>query len=100
MSRKVLVTPGASGIGDPFRSHNTSIKWAIVGLTKILAMEASARGETKEAIRESYVKGVSLRTWVTARDVANSIHFLASEAGARISGQILAIDGHTETLAP
>lgn len=30
----------------------------------------------------------------------NSIHVLASEGGARLSGQILAIDGHTETLAP
>ena len=68
-------------------------------MDRVVAMEAKARGETEEAIRQSYVKGVSLKTWVTAQDVANSIHFLASEAGARISGQILAIDGHTETLA-
>lgn len=125
----VVLTSSTAGLhGYPFRSPYASAKWAIVGLTKtlamelgphgirvnavcpgavegermdrVVAMEADARGETEDAIRESYVKGVSLRTWVTARDVANSIHFLASDAGARISGQILAIDGHTETLAP
>ncbi|MCK7613630.1 SDR family oxidoreductase [Roseibium sediminicola] len=125
----ITLTSSTAGLyGYPFRSPYASAKWAIVGLTKtlamelgphgirvnavcpgavegdrmdrVVAMEARARGETEEAIRQSYVKGVSLRTWVTAEDVANSIHFLASEAGARISGQILAIDGHTETLAP
>jgi len=125
----ITLTSSTAGLyGYPYRSPYASAKWAIVGLTKTLAMElgsdgirvnavcpgalegermdrvvareAKGRGETEDAIRESYVKGVSLKTWVTARDVANSIHFLASEAGARISGQILAIDGHTETLAP
>jgi len=125
----ITLTSSTAGLyGYPFRSPYASAKWAIVGLTKtlamelgphgirvnavcpgavegdrmdrVVAMEAKARGETEAAIRDSYVKGVSLRTWVTAEDVANSIHFLASDAGARISGQILAIDGHTETLAP
>ncbi|MHA7777368.1 SDR family oxidoreductase [Roseibium sp. M-1] len=125
----ITLTSSTAGLfGYPFRAPYASAKWAIVGLTKtlamelgphgirvnavcpgavegprmdrVVAMEAAARGETEEAIRESYVKGVSLRTWVTAQDVANSIHFLASEGGAKISGQILAIDGHTETLAP
>ena len=125
----ITLTSSTAGLyGYPFRSPYASAKWAIVGLTKtlamelgphgirvnavcpgavegermdrVVAMEARARGEAEEAIRESYVKGVSLKTWVTAQDVANTIHFLASEAGARISGQILAIDGHTETLAP
>jgi len=125
----ITLTSSTAGLfGYPFRSPYASAKWAIVGLTKtlamelgphgirvnavcpgavegprmdrVVAMEAAARGESEEAIRQSYVKGVSLKTWVKARDVANSVHFLASEGGARLSGQILAIDGHTETLAP
>lgn len=125
----ITLTSSTAGLfGYPYRSPYASAKWAIVGLSKtlamelgphgirvnavcpgavegprmdrVVAMEAAARGETEEAIRESYVKGVSMKTWVTARDVANSIHYLASDGGARISGQILAIDGHTETLAP
>jgi len=125
----IVLTSSTAGLsGYPFRSPYTSAKWAIVGLTKtlamelgphgvrinavcpgavegdrmdrVVAMEATARGETEDAIRDSYVKGVSMRTWVTAEDIAASIHFLASQGGARISGQILAVDGHTETLAP
>lgn len=125
----ITLTSSTAGIaGYPFRSPYASAKWALIGLTKTLAMElgpfgvrvnaiapgavegdrmdrvvakeAAARGETEEAIRASYVTGVSLKTWVTSQDVANSIHFLASAAGAKISGQTLAIDGHTETLAP
>jgi NAD(P)-dependent dehydrogenase (short-subunit alcohol dehydrogenase family) len=125
----ITLTSSTAGLyGYPYRSPYASAKWAIIGLTKtlamelgphgirvnavcpgavegermdrVVAMEGKARGESEEAIRQSYVKGVSMKTWVTAQDVANSIHFLASEAGARISGQILAIDGHTETLAP
>ncbi|MBN9673761.1 SDR family oxidoreductase [Roseibium aggregatum] len=125
----IVLTSSTAGLyGYPFRSPYASAKWAIVGLTKTLAMElgshgirvnavcpgavegprmdrvvaieAAARGESEEVIRASYVQGVSLKTWVTAEEVAGTIHFLASQAGARISGQILAIDGHTETLAP
>jgi NAD(P)-dependent dehydrogenase (short-subunit alcohol dehydrogenase family) len=51
-------------------------------------------------VRALYVKGVSLRSWVTAEDVADTVAWLASPQAKRISGQILAIDGHTETLTP
>jgi NAD(P)-dependent dehydrogenase (short-subunit alcohol dehydrogenase family) len=39
-----------------------------------------------------------MRTWVTADDIANMIEFLASPAGAKVSGQALAVDGHTESI--
>lgn len=125
----ITITSSTAGIaGYPFRSPYAAAKWALIGLTKTLAMElgpfgirvnaicpgavegdrmdrvlakeAAARGESEDAIRASYVTGVSMKTWVTAQDVANSIAFLASDAGNKISGQVLAIDGHTETLAP
>jgi NAD(P)-dependent dehydrogenase (short-subunit alcohol dehydrogenase family) len=123
-----LTSSTAGQMGYPLRSPYASAKWAIVGLTKTLAMElgeagvrvnaicpgavegprmdrvieneASARGQAIDAVRQSYVKGVSMKTWVTAQDVANTIRFLASPSGSKISGQILAVDGHTETLAP
>ena len=125
----ITLTSSTAGLfGYPFRSPYAAAKWALIGLTKtlamelgphgirvnaicpgavegdrmdrVVAMEAKARGETEDAIRASYVTGVSLRTWVTAQDVTNMIHFLASDAGSKISSQALAIDGHTETLAP
>ncbi|MBU2992061.1 SDR family oxidoreductase [Octadecabacter sp. 1_MG-2023] len=123
-----LTSSTAGQLGYPLRSPYASAKWAIVGLTKTLAMElgeagvrvnaicpgavegprmdrvieneASARRQAIDAVRQSYVKGVSMKTWVTAQDVANTIRFLASPSGSKISGQILAVDGHTETLAP
>ena len=123
-----LTSSTAGQMGYPLRSPYASAKWAIVGLTKTLAMElgeagvrvnaicpgaiegprmdrvieneASARRQAIDAVRKSYVKGVSMKTWVTAQDVANTIRFLASPSGSKISGQILAVDGHTETLAP
>lgn len=125
----ICLTSSTAGLmGYPLRSPYAAAKWAIVGLTKTLAMElgeagvrvnaicpgavtgprmdcvianeAAARGEDEDDVRLRYVKGVSMKTWVTAQDIANTISFLASPAGEKISGQILAIDGHTETLAP
>ncbi|WP_306142102.1 SDR family oxidoreductase [Roseibium sp. MMSF_3412] len=125
----ITLTSSTAGImGYPMRSPYAAAKWAIVGLTKTLAMElgphgirvnaicpgavegprmdrvvaneAAARGLSEDEVRALYVDGVSMRTWVTAEDVTNMISFLASDAGQKISGQILAIDGHTETLAP
>lgn len=123
-----LTSSTAGQMGYPLRSPYAAAKWAIVGLTKTLAMElgeagvrvnaicpgavegprmdrvianeAAARGQSVDAVRQSYVKGVSMKTWVTAQDIANTVQFLASPSGAKISGQILAVDGNTETLAP
>ncbi len=123
----IVLTSSTAGLfGYPLRSPYAAAKWGIVGLMKTLAMElgphgvrvnalcpgavegprmdrviakeAAARGEDDAAARARYVSGVSLRTWVTAQDVANAALFLAGPAGARISGQAMAIDGHTETL--
>lgn len=125
----LLFTSSTSGLfGSPHRSPYSAAKWALAGLTKTLAMElgphgvrvnaiapgavegprmdrmvaleAKSRGVSEDDIRDLYVRGVSLKTWVTAQDVANMASFLASSAGNKISGQILAVDGHTETLDP
>ncbi len=125
----IVLTSSTAGLfGYPLRSPYAAAKWAIVGLTKTLAMElgpagvrvnavcpgavegdrmdrvlaneAQARGISEDEVRQSYVTGVSMKTWVTADDIAEAIAYFSSPAGAKVSGQILAIDGHTETLAP
>ena len=124
----VMTASTAGTMGYPLRSPYAAAKWAVVGMTKTLAMElgpagvrvnavcpgavegermdrvvaneAQSRGLTERAIRAAYVTGVSMNTWVEAEDVANAVRFLASDGGSKISGQILAVDGHTETLAP
>ena len=125
----IVLTSSTAGIaGYPFRSPYAAAKWALVGLTKtlamelgpagvrvnavcpgavegprmdrVVAMEAVAQGIDEAEVRRSHAAGVSMKTWVTAADVAGTVHFLASDAASKISGQILAVDGHTETLAP
>lgn len=125
----IILTASTAGLfGYPNRSPYAAAKWAIVGLTKTLAMElgpygvrvnaicpgavegprmdrvvareSAATGRSEDDTRALYVKGVSLRSWVTADEVADTVAFLASDAARKTSGQILAIDGHTETLVP
>lgn len=123
----IVLTSSTAGLfGYPLRSPYCASKWAIVGLTKtlaselgpagvrvnaicpgavegdrmdrVIAMEADASGKPQDAVRAQYVEGVSLRSWVSADDLADTVMFLASPAASKISGQIMAIDGHTERL--
>jgi len=125
----LLFTSSTAGtMGYPYRSPYAAAKWAVVGLTKTLAMElgshgirvnavcpgavegdrmdrvianeANVRGIPEEEVRQGYVTGVSMKTWVKAEDITAMASFLASPAGAKISGQVISVDGHTETLSP
>ena len=50
-------------------------------------------------IREVYQRQTSMRLFVDSEDIANMVSFLSSQKGARISGQVIAVDGHTEGLS-
>ena len=122
----IVLTSSTSGQwGHPNRSPYAAAKWGIIGLMKTLAMElgpagvrvnaicpgavegprmermlknqAVASGKDPETIRREYAAGTSLKTWVTADDVADTVLWLASPGASKISGQAIAIDGHTET---
>jgi NAD(P)-dependent dehydrogenase (short-subunit alcohol dehydrogenase family) len=123
----VNVASNAGLFGCPNRSPYAASKWAMIGLMKTWAMElgpfnirvnavcptsvegarierviardASARGLSEEQIREVYQRQSSMRTFVSADDVTEMVMFLASDRAARISGQAIAVDGNTETLA-
>lgn len=113
--------------GYPMRTPYAAAKWAIIGLTKSLSMElgefnirvnaicpgsvngdrmdrviasmAAASGESEDKVREDNVKATSLKCFVDPEDIANMILFTFSSLGARISGQALAVDGDTHSLA-
>jgi len=123
----INISSSAGILGYPLRTPYASAKWAIVGLTKSLAMEvgkfgirvnaiapgavegdrmerviaaeAKAHGKSEDYIRENYLSMNSMRTFVSCDDIADMAIFLASNAASRVSGQILSVDGHTETLA-
>jgi NAD(P)-dependent dehydrogenase (short-subunit alcohol dehydrogenase family) len=122
----INMSSSAGLLGYPMRSPYAASKWAVIGLTKTMAMElgefgirvnavcpnavegprmdaviaaeAQSRGISEKEIYDGLVQGTSMRTFVTTRDVTNMILFLCSEAGSKISGQSLSVDGHTETL--
>ena len=113
--------------GFPLRTPYAAAKWGVIGLTKSLAMEvgtygirvnaicpgsvsgprmdrvidaeAKSRGIDPKQVREQFVRQTSLRCFVDADDIATMILFIFSNLGANVSGQALAIDGHTESLA-
>lgn len=123
----ICMSSTAGLFGCPLRGPYVASKWALIGLTKTLAMElgpegirvnaicpgsvegpridrviaadAAERGLTTEAVEREYKRQTSLRTFATLEDVTGMVRYLMSPAGARISGQAIAIDGHTESLA-
>ena len=128
-SGAIIFTSSTAGLnGFPYRSPYSASKWAIHGFMKTLAMEAGPFGirtnviapgcvegarieaviereaakknTTPDVIREAYKSGTSLQTFVDAQDIASMALFLASDQARRISGQVIAVDGHTENPDP
>jgi NAD(P)-dependent dehydrogenase (short-subunit alcohol dehydrogenase family) len=111
----------AGRLAFPMRTPYAAAKWAVVGFTQSLAAEAGPEGVrvnciqpgivegerverimaakaeglgiSKEEVRQRMVEGVSLKTTVTALDIANTALFLASDAGKHISGQAISVCG-------
>jgi NAD(P)-dependent dehydrogenase (short-subunit alcohol dehydrogenase family) len=123
----VNIASTAALFGFPLRSPYAAAKWALIGLTKTWAMElgpnnirvnaicpgsvngpridsvieqdAIKRGVTAEEIRDVYQRQTSMRLFVDAEDIAQMAVYLSSPAGGKISGQSIAVDGHTEGLS-
>jgi NAD(P)-dependent dehydrogenase (short-subunit alcohol dehydrogenase family) len=66
----------------------------------VLQREAKAKGMTRDQVYDGYAKGTSMRSFVEARDVANMAVFLGSDGARLVSGQVIAVDGHTENPDP
>jgi NAD(P)-dependent dehydrogenase (short-subunit alcohol dehydrogenase family) len=116
-------TAGLYGYG--MRTPYAASKWAVIGFTKSLAIElgpfgvranaiapgsveggrmrgvieaeATARGVSAEAVEREYTRGQSIPRFVRPSEIADVCAFLASPAASMINGQVIAIDGNTET---
>jgi NAD(P)-dependent dehydrogenase (short-subunit alcohol dehydrogenase family) len=122
----INIASNAGLMGCPNRSPYVAAKWGLIGLTKTWAMElgphkvrvnalcpasvdgarieavmardAEERGVSVGEIRQSYERQSSLQSFTRVEDIASMVCYLASDAGVRVSGQAIGLDGHTETL--
>src|SRR5712691_11036393 len=78
---KIINISGTSGLrGYKNRAAYSSSKWA-------------PRGFSPERIHDEYVQEMALRRVTTARDIANAVVFLASDASKNMTGQSMTVDG-------
>lgn len=116
-------TSGLHGVG--LRAPYVAAKWGVIGFTKSLAIELGAhnirvnaicpgtvagdriervvaaeaenRGLTADTVRAEYVGGQSIKRLVDPDEIADLCVFLSSEKARMITGQAIAVDGHSET---
>ena len=122
----INLSSAAGRFGFPLRTPYAASKWAVIGFTKSLSIElggdgirvnaicpgsvagpriesvyskkAAARGVDYAVVLEEALAKTSLHRLVTADDIANTIAFLCSPAGANISGQAIAVDADAQAL--
>lgn len=123
----INLSSAAGHLGMPGRAAYSASKWAVVGLSKTLALELGPEGIRVNAILPGAVEGPRIRAvmaaraqatgrpvdqvardytgqsalgrLVTAQDIAQMAVFVASDAAASITGQSLAVDGLTQALS-
>ncbi len=118
----INISSGAGIMGFPLRSPYAASKWAVVGMTKTLAMElgkykirvnaicpGTIKGDRmKRVIRDKakftkvsakkieneFVSMASMNSWIYEDDIGKTCAFLISDEAERISGQIIGVDGN------
>jgi NAD(P)-dependent dehydrogenase (short-subunit alcohol dehydrogenase family) len=122
----INLSSAAGRLGFGMRTPYAAAKWGVVGFTKSLAIEAGpdnvrvnciqpgavagdriervinakaqALGIAPAEVRERLLETTSLRTFVSAQDIANMALFLATDAGKHVSGQALSVCGDAQRL--
>jgi len=117
----------AGHLGMPGRAPYSASKWAVIGLTKTLAIElggdgirvnailpgavdgpriqavitakAKAKGTSVEEMTRIYTSQAALGRMVSSTDVANMVLFAASDLARNVTGQELVVDGFTQQLS-
>ena len=122
----INISSGAGIMGLPLRSPYVASKWAVIGVTKTLAMELGRykiRGNaicpgtikgsrmvrvirdkakflkvSKKLIEKDFISMASMNCWIHEEDIGKMCSFLISNDGERISGQAISVDGNATRL--
>ena len=119
----INISSGAGIMGFPLRSPYAASKWAVIGVTKTLAMElgkfkirvnaicpGTIKGNrmvrvirdkakflkiSKKKVEKEFVSMASMNCWIYEEDIGKMCSFLISSDGDRVSGQVIPVDGNT-----
>jgi len=122
----INISSGAGIMGFPLRSPYAASKWAVIGMTKTLAMElgkykirvnAICPGPVKgdrmqkvirykakftkisaKKIESDFVSMASMKSWINEEDIGKMCAHLISDEANRVSGQVIAVDGNAERM--
>ncbi len=122
----INISSGAGIMGFPLRSPYAASKWAVIGVTKTLAMElgkfkirvnaicpGTIKGNrmvrvikdkakflkvSKKLVEKEFVSMASMNCWIYEEDIGKICSFLISSDGERISGQTIPVDGNATRL--
>ena len=122
----INISSSAGLYGFPQRTPYAASKWAIIGLTKSMAMELGKHNIRVNAVCPGSVEGkrmdrvieakanllkskpsiikkefesmVSMRAFVTKDEITSIIIYLLSDFSKNISGQSISVDGNTERM--
>ena len=120
----INISSTAGILGFPLRSPYAASKWAVIGITKTLAMElgkfnirvnavcpGSIKGKrmmrvihekskftkiSKNIIERDFVSMSSMKKWILEDDIGKMCAFLISDDSSKVSGQVISVDGNTE----
>ena len=120
----INISSTAGILGFPLRSPYPASKWAIIGVTKTLAMElgkfnirvnavcpGTIKGDrmkrvikdkakftktSTKIIEKDFVSMSSMKKWILEEDIGKMCSFLISDDSSKVSGQVISVDGHTE----
>ena len=122
----INISSVAGIMGYPLRSPYAASKWAVVGVTKTLAMElgkykirvnaicpGTIKGDrmkrvikdkakfekiSAKTIENDFVSMASMRSWINPEDIGNMCAHLISNEANKVSGQVIAVDGNCERM--
>ena len=121
----IIMSSLAGRLGYPNRSPYATSKWGLIGLTKTLSIElgaagirvnailpgavegargqrvlegrARAKGKSMEEVTREALANQSIKRFVDPNDIAALAVFLASDSARSISGQMIPLDGDSQT---
>jgi len=108
--RIVNISSVVGQAGNAGQTNYCASKAGLIGLTKAAALELSSRGITVNAIapgfietdmtetlpadvRAKYMERIPLGSLGSAKNIADAVAYLASDAGSYVTGQVLGING-------